>query len=460
MTEKLFGTDGVRGCANTELTPALALALGAAAARVLGRRHTPAFVIGRDTRISGPLLEAALTAGLCSQGARVISPGVLPTPAIAGITRARDTGYEFDAGIVISASHNPFADNGIKFFGPDGYKLDDALEAEIEALVPKAEALPRPAGGSVGRMERDPHLRDLYARHLEETMEGMRLDGIPIVMDAANGANSQIAPRVGFDLGARVTVLSCSPDGININDGCGSLHPQAMMQSVIKESAVLGMAFDGDADRVILADEQGRVVDGDRVMLLIGRHLAAQGRLPGNTVVGTIMSNMGLEVALRESGLTLRRTAVGDRYVSEAMRQGGYAVGGEKSGHLIFGHLTTTGDGLLTALQVLKVMQETGKPLSELADQMTEYPQVLLGVRVGDRNAWQSDPEIQAAIASADAHLAGRGRLNVRASGTEKLVRVMVEGPEQSEIEAIAGELAALVQAKFGTEAGSPSIHP
>ena len=450
MTEKLFGTDGVRGVANTELTPALALALGAAAACVLGRGHTPTFVIGRDTRASGPLLEAALSAGLCSMGAHVVSPGVLPTPAVAGIARATGTGYEFDAGIVISASHNPFMDNGIKFFGHDGYKLDDALEAEIEALVPQAHTLPRPSGAGVGRMKRDPHLRDLYAQQLEQGMDGRRLDGVKIVLDAANGANSEVAPRVAFDLGAQVTALHCSPDGININAGCGSLHPQEMRTRVVAEGAAIGLAFDGDADRVILADERGRLVDGDRVMLVVGRHLAAQGKLTGNTVVGTIMSNMGLEVALRESGLGLLRTAVGDRYVSEAMRQGGYVVGGEKSGHLIFGHLTTTGDGLLTALQVLKVMQETGKPLSELADQMTEYPQILLGVKVRDRNAWQFDPDIQRAIAQADAHLAGQGRLNVRASGTEKLVRVMVEGKDQAEIEALAQELTALVEKKFG----------
>lgn len=452
MTDKLFGTDGVRGVANTELTPALALALGAAAARVLGRSHTPTFVIGRDTRISGPLLEAALAAGLCSMGAHVVSPGVLPTPAVAGIARAPETGYEFDAGIVISASHNSFEDNGIKFFGPDGYKLDDALEAEIESLVPKADTLTRPSGAQVGRMKRDPHLRDLYARQLEQTMEGRRLDGVRVVLDAANGANHEVAPRVVYDLGAQVTALHCAPDGVNINDGCGSLHPQEMMRRVVEEGAQIGLAFDGDADRVILADENGRLVDGDRVMLIVGRHLASQGKLAGNTVVATIMSNMGLEIALRESRLTLLRTAVGDRYVSEAMRQGGYVVGGEKSGHLIFGHLTTTGDGLLTALQVLKVMQETGRPLSELADQMTEYPQVLLGVRVRDRNAWQFDPDIQAAISQAEAHLAGQGRLNVRASGTEKLVRVMAEGPDQAAVEALARDLAALVEKKFGAE--------
>jgi phosphoglucosamine mutase len=446
MAEKLFGTDGARGVANTELTPLLTLAIGAAAARVLGRSHTPTFVIGRDTRVSGTLLEAALSAGLCSMGAHVVSPGILPTPAIAGIVRSEG----FDAGVVISASHNPYADNGIKFFGPDGYKLDDALEAEIEALVPQAESLPRPSGAGVGRMRRDPHLRDLYAEHLEETMEGVRLDGINIVLDCANGASSQVAPRVFSDLDAQVIAIHCAPDGVNINEDCGSLHPQDMMRRVTDERADIGLAFDGDADRVILSDEKGRLVDGDRVMLLIGRYLAAHGKLTGNTVVGTIMSNMGLEAALRESGLRLLRTSVGDRYVSETMRREGYVLGGEKSGHLIFGHLTTTGDGLLTALQVLKVMRESGKPLSELADQMIEYPQVLLGIKVTDRQAWQSDADIQRAIGHAESELAGRGRLNVRASGTEKLVRVMAEGPDQIEIEAIAGEIAALMQKKFG----------
>ena len=448
MAEELFGTDGVRGVANTELTPALALALGAAAAKALGRSHTPTFVIGRDTRISGTLLEAALSAGLCSMGAHVVAADVLATPAVASIVRTEG----FDAGVVISASHNPFADNGIKFFGPDGYKLDDALETEIESLVPDAANLPRPSGAGVGRMRRDLHLQDIYAEHLEETMGGLRLGGVNVVLDGANGAAFQVAPRVVADLGAQVISMHCAPDGVNINADCGSLHPQEMMRRVVDESADIGLAFDGDADRVMLSDEKGRLVDGDRVMLLVGRHLAAQGKLVGNTVVGTIMSNMGLEVALRESGQTLLRAPVGDRYVSEAMRREGYVLGGEKSGHLIFGHLTTTGDGLLTALQVLKVMRETDKPLSELADQMTEYPQVLLGVKVHDRQAWQSDPDIGRAIAAAEASLSGRGRLNVRASGTEKLIRVMAEGPEQAEIEALAGEIAALVQKKYGAQ--------
>lgn len=446
MAEQLFGTDGVRGVANTELTPALALALGAAAARALGRGHAPTFVIGRDTRVSGTLLESALAAGLCSLGANVVSAGVVPTPAVASIVRTE----KYDAGVVISASHNPFADNGIKFFGPDGYKLVDALEAEIAALVPDAGSLPRPSGAGVGRMRTDPHLSDIYAEHLEETMEGQSLDGLKVVVDGANGAAFELGPRVLSDLGADVVALSCSPDGVNINDDCGSLHPEAMMRRVVDEGAAVGVAFDGDADRVILADERGRKVDGDRMMLLVGRNLHAHGRLVKDTVVGTIMSNMGLEVALREGGLSLLRTGVGDRYVSEAMRREGYVIGGEKSGHVIFGNLTTTGDGLLTALQVLKVMRETGRPLSELADQMTEYPQILLGVKVRDRKSWESDPDIQKAIAHVEQRLSGRGRLNVRASGTEKLVRVMAEGPDQAEIESLAGEIAAVVQQKFG----------
>ena len=276
MADKLFGTDGVRGVANAELTPSFALALGAAAARVLGRGHAPTFVIGRDTRISGTLLEAALSAGLGSMGAHVVSPGVLPTPAVASIVRSEG----FDAGVVISASHNPFADNGIKFFGPDGYKLDDALEAEIENLVPTAHMLPRPSGAGVGRMRRDPHLRDIYAEHLEDTLGGLRLDGVKVVLDGANGANYQMGPRVLADLGARVITLHCDPDGVNINAGCGSLHPQEMMRRVVAEGADVGLAFDGDADRVMLSDEKGRLVDGDRVMLLVGRHLASQGQSP------------------------------------------------------------------------------------------------------------------------------------------------------------------------------------
>ncbi len=452
MTDRLFGTDGVRGVANTELSPALALALGSAAAQVLGRgAPAPTFVIGRDTRLSGTLLEAALSAGLCSQGAHVISPGIMPTPAVAHVVKTE--GYS--AGAVISASHNPYADNGIKFFGPDGYKLDDAAEDEIAALIPlslnpRAPQPSCPSGTGVGRMERAPRLRDLYAHHLMEMMGDVRLTRMRLVIDGANGAAHALAPWVFSDLGAIVTAIHCAPDGTNINAGCGSLHTAEMQARTVSEGAALGMAFDGDADRVLFADETGRLVDGDRVMLLVGKHLAAQGLLPGGVVVGTIMSNMGLEVALNAAGLSLMRAPVGDRYVSEAMRAGGYALGGEKSGHILFGHLSTTGDGLLTALQVLKVLRETGKTLSELAGEMTDYPQVLLGVRVQDRTAWQHDAVIQQEIARAEARLAGRGRLNVRASGTEKLIRVMAEGPDQAEVEAVAGELAAVVKARVG----------
>ncbi len=446
MAEKLFGTDGVRGVANTELTPLLAMRLGAAAARALGRGHTPRFVVGRDTRISGTLLESALAAGLCSMGAQVVTAGVVPTPAVAGIARMQN----FDAGVVISASHNPFSDNGIKFFGGDGYKLDDALEAEIESYVGEVDAWPKPSGAGVGRLTHDTRLCDQYARHLEDTMEGVTLQNVKIVLDGANGANSALGPRVVTDLGAEVVTLSCAPDGLNINTGCGSLHPQEMQRRTVEEGADIGLAFDGDADRVMLSDEKGRLVDGDRVMCLIGRHLAASDKLAHHTVVGTIMSNMGLEAALKQADLKLLRTAVGDRYVSEAMRSGGYVLGGEKSGHLIFGHLTTTGDGLLTALQVLKVMRETGQPLSALADQMTEYPQVLLGVKVRDRQTWASDSHIQRAIADAEHRLNGRGRINVRASGTEKLVRVMAEGPDQAEIDTLAHDLVALIAEKVG----------
>ncbi|MGO8672893.1 MAG: phosphoglucosamine mutase [Capsulimonadaceae bacterium] len=451
MSDKLFGTDGVRGIANSELSPTLAFNLGVAAARVLGQSHAPAFVIGRDTRISGTMLEAALSAGICSMGGKVVNLGVVPTPAVARIARTGD----FDSGIVISASHNAFADNGIKFFGHDGYKLDDEIEDQIAACVALAAGLRGPSGAAIGTIRHDPGLRHLYSDYIRDTMGSVRLDNMKVVLDAANGANCVLAPGVFAELGADIVSINCAPDGVNINAHCGSLHPHQMLARTVAEGADLGMAFDGDADRVMLSDENGRLVDGDRVMLLVGKHLASREKLHGRTVVGTIMSNMGLEVALRESSVTLIRAAVGDRYVSEIMRREGFVLGGEKSGHVIFGHLSTTGDGLLTALQVIRVMRETGRPLSALADQMQEYPQVLLGVRVTDRNGWREDPDIRKAIAAAEAVLSGCGRINVRASGTEKLVRVMTEGPDHKEIDAIAREVAALVEKKFGAAAVS-----
>lgn len=450
MSDRLFGTDGVRGIANTELSPMLALSLGLAAGYLLGRGHhpSPTFIVGRDSRLSSPMLEAALSAGLCAMGANVVSPGLMPTPAVARITH--ETGA--DAGVVISASHNPFPDNGIKFFGPDGYKLADEIEAELEALVARADTLPRPAGAGVGHIRRDPEMRSLYARHIEETLQGTRLDGLTIVLDAANGAASELAPRIFGELGANTICLNCEPTGCNINEGCGALHPGKMQEAVVREKADLGVAFDGDADRVILSDETGAMVDGDRVMAICGRYLAQHGKLSGNAVVGTIMSNMGLEVALRDKGIKLIRTSVGDRNVSEEMRRGGYVLGGEKSGHIIFGNLTTTGDGILSALQVLRVIKEAKKPLSELSSVMTEYPQVLLNIKVTDRKAWEKDAEFQARVAAVVGKLDGQGRINVRASGTEKLLRVMVEGPDHDKVQSLANEVAGLARQKWGVE--------
>jgi phosphoglucosamine mutase len=392
------------------------------------------------------MLEAALVAGICSMGGVALTPGLMPTPAVACITRELGA----DAGIVISASHNPFPDNGIKFFGRDGYKLDDAVEARIAELVYQADDLVRPTGAGIGRIKVDTSLIDLYVKHLEETVEGLSLEGMKIVVDGANGAASAIGPRVFRELGATVIEINCAPDGININAECGALHTAALQRKVLEESADLGIAFDGDADRVILSDELGHKVDGDHLMALIGIKLNEMGQLPGRTVVGTVMSNMGLEACLRDRGITLLRTDVGDRYVSERMRRDGYTLGGEKSGHVIFGRLTTTGDGILTALQAVKVVKETQKPLSELASVMVEYPQVLINIKVKDRDSWRNDQPFQTAISAAELTLAGLGRVNVRASGTEKLIRVMVEGKEGTQVSAIGQDLAKLVEQKWG----------
>ncbi len=447
MTRKLFGTDGVRGTANTELSPMLALDLGLAAAHVLRRTHQhPVFVVGRDTRLSSPMLTAAISAGLCAMGGKVIDLEILPTPAVACITRHIGA----DAGVVISASHNPFSDNGIKFFGHDGFKLDDTIELQIEQTLVKVQLVPRPSGAEVGRIEISPHLVDIYVSHLRESMNTTVLDGLRVVVDGANGADSFLAPSLFKSLGATVTCINCAPDGVNINHDCGALHPKALQARVTDDGADFGVAFDGDGDRAMLCDETGAVVDGDRVMSLCARSLSNQGLLTGNTVVATIMSNMGLEASLALEGISLLRTAVGDRYVSEAMRSNGFILGGEKSGHLIFGHLTTTGDGLLTTLQVLKVMRETGKTLSELASVMVDYPQMLISVKVVDRLAWQNDAVIGAALEEAIKCLGSQGRVNIRASGTEKLVRVMVEGSDSVTVTRIADDLSTLVRQRWG----------
>jgi phosphoglucosamine mutase len=379
-------------------------------------------------------------------GVDVISPGLMPTPAVARITC--EIGGA--AGVVISASHNPYRDNGIKFFGENGYKLDDALERRLEELVPKAFDLPRPTGGAIGHIRRDSALRSLYAAHIEASMSGDRLDGLRLVVDAANGAASELGPRILRDVGADVIAMNCDPDGTNINDNCGALHPAAMAARVVAEGADAGVAFDGDADRAIMADSLGNLVDGDRVMAICGLALSAREQLPGKTVVGTIMSNMGLEVALKGHGIRLERTDVGDRNVSDRMRAGGFVIGGEKSGHIVFGALTTTGDGILTALQVLKSVVESGKPLHELASVMSEFPQVLLNIRVTDRTGWRKDSAVQGAIRSAESMLAGHGRINVRASGTEPLIRVMVEAPDPAMVHSTADSVASIIRANWG----------
>ena len=449
MSDRLFGTDGVRGTANEELSPELALKLGLAAGYLLAQRRgsaEPKVVVGADSRISSSMLEAALCSGLCAMGIDVIAPGLLPTPAVARITSALGA----EAGVVISASHNVYSDNGIKFFGPTGYKLDDKLETELEQLVPIAFTLPRPVGGDIGHIRRDQGLSSHYVAHIESTMSSVRLSGLKVVVDAANGAASELGPRILSALGAQVVAMNCEPNGININDNCGALHPQGMAARVVSEGADAGVAFDGDADRAILADRNGNIVDGDRVMAICGLALSERNQLAGRTVVGTIMSNMGLEVALRQHGITLERTAVGDRNVCERMREGGFVIGGEKSGHIVFGALTTTGDGILTALQVFKAIVESGRSLDDLAAVMSEFPQVLLNIRVTDRKGWQKDSAVQRAIQSAELSLAGVGRINVRASGTEQLIRVMVEAPDSEVVDSTAASVASVIRENWG----------
>ena len=444
--DKLFGTDGVRGIANTELSALLALKLGSASAYVLRKKHEGAkILIGRDPRISGDILESALASGICSLGVDVYLAGIVPTPAVAYLSQYTHA----DAGIVISASHNPMRDNGIKFFGDDGYKLPDEIESEIEDQVAAFDDLPRPDGASVGRMYRVHDLIEQYMDHLRQVFL-YRLDGMKVVLDCANGAVYELAPRFFAEIGAKIIVVNNQPDGININSNCGSLHPETLQRLVLDHSAQIGLAFDGDGDRAILVDEKGRIVDGDHVMAICALHLAQQKQLPNNSVVATVMSNIGLEIALQRENISLIRTQVGDRYVSDEMRRTGIVIGGEKSGHIIFSKHSTTGDGIITALEVLSTMLETGKPLSDLADQMQEFPQILINVHVKKKDGWERIPKIAEAVKVGEERLANRGRVFVRASGTEKLIRVMAEGPDLSELEEITGEICGVVKEMLG----------
>lgn len=439
--KRLFGTDGVRGVANRDLTPLLAMKLGMAAATVLSNgRHAPHVLVGRDTRLSGDMLEAALVAGLCAAGAKVTLLGVLPTPAVAYCTRHSQA----DAGAVISASHNPFDDNGIKFFSVEGYKLDDGLEQRIEQLVEDWNRIEPAYGAAIGNVQRDGELLDQYVAHLicstARSLKGMR-----VVVDAANGAAYSIAPRVLSQLGAEVVPIHCMPNGVNINEGCGSLHTESMRQMVREQRADVGLSFDGDADRVILSDEFGNEIDGDYIMAMSALYLQRQGRLRHNLLVATKMSNLGLEEAMQRHGIQMLRTDVGDRHVAEAMRRTGAVLGGEQSGHIIFAEYATTGDGLLTALQVLSQMQCTGKPLSELARVMHKYPQVIRNVRVRDKRAWLQYEQAKEIEAWALQQLGTPSRVNIRPSGTEPVVRIMLEAADADRLEQVGQELEAIV---------------
>ena len=442
MVEKLFGTDGIRGVANQyPITPEVALRLGRAVARVLkaARPGKQKVVIGKDTRISGYMLETALTSGLVSEGARVLLTGPIPTPAVAHLTRS----MACDAGIMLTASHNPFADNGIKIFGPDGYKLNDALEEEIEALIATGELTGPSNGVELGKAYR---VDDAVGRYIEFTKGAIgagSLEGLRVVVDCANGAAYFVGPLILEELGAEVLTLGTKPNGRNINENCGALHPEGAAALVRTHGADIGICFDGDADRVIFCDGEGEVISGDRILCLAAKALHAKGRLRGNTMVATVMSNLGLRDALAEDGIALETTGVGDRQVLERMRERGFALGGENSGHIIFADYATTGDGIMSALQILQVMKDRGASLAELADCMTEYPQELLSLPVREKPPVDSVPALREAIERAQEVFNGSGRTLVRYSGTERKIRILVECADaacaKEQADAIAG---------------------
>ena len=446
---RLFGTDGVRGKANSELTPELAYKLGRAATIYFGREHNdnskiaPTILIGRDTRVSGEMLEAALIAGICSAGGRAIAAGVIPTPAVAYLSRKLKT----KAGIVISASHNPFYDNGIKFFGGDGYKLPDAVEDEIEAIVraiSTKDDFPRPTGDNLCHVERRHNLLEDYVNFVINTTD-QRFDGMKIVLDCANGAAFEAMPEILKRLGADVITLGTNPNGININDNCGSTHIKNLQQAVLENHADIGIAHDGDADRCLCVDEKGKIIDGDHILVICATAMMKAGTLPKNTVVTTVMANIGFRQAIQSFGGKIEITKVGDRYVLENMLKNGYTLGGEQSGHIIFTEHSTTGDGLITALQVLSAIKRTGKKASELNALMTTYPQVLLNVSVKDKSVYEME-EVQKIIKESAMELGDSGRILVRASGTEPLIRVMAEGPDLKQLEDICRKIAKFIE--------------
>ncbi len=442
---RMFGTDGVRGIANKELTAELAYKLGRAGAYILTKKdHKPRIVVGMDTRISKDLLESAIVSGICSAGGEAICAGIIPTPAVAYLTRA----YKADAGIVISASHNPVEYNGIKFFNENGYKLPDEVEDKIEALVRNnCVEVPSPTGGELGRREIADNAQRDYIDFLKSTID-VNLDGIKIVLDCAQGASYAVAPKLFTELGADVLAVYNDPDGKNINKNCGSTHPEHLRQFVVENGYDVGLAFDGDADRLIAVDEKGNIVDGDFTLAICADYMKQNGKLKNNAVVVTVMSNIGLEIAMKERGINTVKTRVGDRYVLEEMLKDGYCIGGEQSGHIIFLDFNTTGDGLITALQLLSIMKKKKKTLSELASIMIEYPQVLYNAKVGNdkKDEYTTDETILSSIKNIEKKLDGVGRVLIRPSGTEPLVRVMLEGKDENELNILAKDLAKLIE--------------
>ena len=447
---RLFGTDGVRGEANITLMPELAYRLGRAATLYFGKKVTkqPRILIGRDTRISGQLFETALAAGICSAGGVAIVIGIIPTPAIAYLARK----LKATAGIVISASHNPFQDNGIKFFGGDGYKLPDAVEDELESIVHRLETkddMERPTGEKIGRIEYRNDLVNQYIDYLCTSCEE-HFDGMKIVLDCANGAAYEAMPKILRRLGAKLKVIHALPNGVNINDGCGSTHMESLQKAVLENHADFGIAHDGDADRCLCVDEKGQIIDGDHILIMCATEMMKEGRLKDNTVVTTVMSNIGFHQALKTAGGRAEITKVGDRYVLENMLANGYNLGGEQSGHIIFTDYGTTGDGLLTALQVLCSLKRSGKKASELTSLMTTYPQLLVNVRVATKDGWEENTVIQEAISQGNAELGDSGRILVRPSGTEPLIRVMAEGPDQAQLDVICNRIADVIKKEQG----------
>lgn len=445
---KYFGTDGVRGVANSELTPEFAFKLGRFGGYVLAHNghDKPTVLVGRDTRVSGVMLESALVAGLLSTGAEVMRLGVISTPGVSYLTRELDA----QAGVMISASHNPVQDNGIKFFGSDGFKLTDAQEVEIEALLDaEKDTLPRPIGTELGHTSDYFEGGQRYMSFLKSTIEG-DLEGLKIALDGAHGSTYSLAPYLFGDLEADTVTMGCNPDGNNINDNVGSTHPEGLAELVVESGSDFGLAFDGDGDRLIAVDEKGQIVDGDQIMFILSQAMSKRGELKDNMVVSTVMSNLGFYKALDEHGIKSNKTKVGDRYVVEEMRKGSYNLGGEQSGHIVMMDYNTTGDGLLTGVQLAAIIKQSGQTLSELAGQMKKYPQRLVNIRVTDKHAVEQNEDVAAAIKSVEDEMNGEGRVLVRPSGTEPLVRVMVEAKTEEAAERFVNSIADVVREKMG----------